>query len=138
MIVVNTQVIVYHFLPGQFTELTNELFLKDPQWLTSHLWRYEFRNVIAEYIRKKLVSSINAIRIAEEAELFFLNREISAQPAKVVELIERSKCTAYDLEFVAIAEEIGAPLITTDKEILKAFPKISYSIKDYLREKDPT
>ena len=132
MITVDTQIVVYHFLPGENSELTEKLLLLDSDWFTSPLWRYEFRNVLAQYLRRNLVSAENAIRIAESAEAFLKSKEIQIPPTKVVELINKTRCTAYDLEFVAVAEELGTKLVTTDKEILKEFPKVASSIKDYL------
>ena len=125
MIAVDTQIIVYQFLPGENSELTEKLLLLDSDWFSSPLWRYEFRNVLAQYLRRKLVTSESAIRIAESAETFMKNKEIQIPPTKVVELINRTRCTAYDLEFVAVAEELGTKLITTDKEILKEFPNVA-------------
>jgi len=134
MIAVDTQIVAYHFLPAENSELTEKLLLLDSDWFTSPLWRYEFRNVLALYLRRKLVSSESAIRIAESAETFIKNKEIKIPPTKVVELINRTRCTAYDVEFVAVAEELGTRLITTDKEILKEFPKLAISIKDFIKE----
>jgi predicted nucleic acid-binding protein len=131
MIAVDTPIIVYHFLPGEKTKHTENLLKRDSNWITSPLWKYEFRNVLAGFIRKDLVSFIDAIAISEEAEQFFLHREVQIPPAKIVDLINRSPCTGYDLEFVAVAIEMGTKLVTNDKEILKHFPEISISINCY-------
>ena len=39
---------------------------------------------------------------------------------------------AYDCEFVALADDLRLPLITTDKKILSEFPSVALSIADYL------
>ncbi|MFP4307942.1 MAG: hypothetical protein ACLFQQ_12070 [Desulfococcaceae bacterium] len=40
----------------------------------------------------------------------------------VLNLVQQSKCSAYDCEFVALAQNLKLPLITMDKQILKEFP----------------
>lgn len=131
MIAVDTQIIVYHFLPGEKSELTENLLRKDSNWITSPLWKYEFRNVLAGFLRKRLLSSIDAIRISEEAELFFNNREVHTSPAKIVELIEKYPCTGYDLEFLAVAQEMGTKLVTNDKEIIRYIPEVAVSLDEF-------
>ena len=123
MIAVDTQVIVYHYLPGEKSELTENLLRSDADWITSPLWKFEFRNVMAGFMRRKLVEAIDAIRIAEEAESFFKNREVLVPPAKIVDLIKDSPCTGYDLEFLAVAQEMGTRLVTNDSELLKHCPE---------------
>jgi predicted nucleic acid-binding protein len=45
----------------------------------------------------------------------------------VLELASRSGCSAYDCEFVALAQDLEVPLVTNDRQILKAFPTIAIS-----------
>lgn len=34
-------------------------------------------------------------------------------------------CTAYDCEFVALSQRLGVPLVTLDRALLKAFPRLA-------------
>ena len=45
--------------------------------------------------------------------------------ARVVELVRRSSCSAYDCGFVALAEEHRAPLVTSDARVLRGFPDMA-------------
>jgi predicted nucleic acid-binding protein len=48
---------------------------------------------------------------------------------RVLELVTRSKCSAYGCEFVALAQDLNLPLITTDNQILTSFPQLAVSLK---------
>lgn len=43
-----------------------------------------------------------------------------------------SACSAYDCEFVALAEDIEVRLVTVDKQILSQFPDVAISLDGYL------
>jgi predicted nucleic acid-binding protein len=50
----------------------------------------------------------------------------------VLDLVSQSKCSAYDCEFVALANLLGTVLVTEDKPLLKAFPKVCRSLAEAL------
>jgi predicted nucleic acid-binding protein len=131
MIVVDTNVIAYLFLPGANTEKARSAFLKDPEWAAPLLWRSEFRNVLALYLRKKQLSQAEALGLATEAEKLMHGREYQVSSHSVLGLAAVSKCSAYDCEFVALAEHLRLPLVTSDSGLLKAFPKIAVSLGEF-------
>jgi predicted nucleic acid-binding protein len=51
---------------------------------------------------------------------------------EVLRLASASGCTAYDCEFVALALALEAPLVTSDRELLAAFPAVARSPRDHL------
>ena len=46
MIVVDTNILAYLYLPGDFTERAEALLAKDADWVAPTLWRSEFRNIL--------------------------------------------------------------------------------------------
>lgn len=125
MIVVDTSIISYLYLPTEHTERAERLLQQDPDWVAPILWRSELRNVLAHYLRKKLLTFDAAFTIQTEAEALFAEREYEPDSYEVLRLAEGSDCSAYDCEFVALAKRLGAQLVTMDNKILKAFPDVA-------------
>ena len=122
MIVADTNVISYLLLPTPHTEAAERLFQSDPDWCAPMLWRSELRNVLALYLRKGLLRLEQALAVQERAENLLRGKEYQVTSAMVLTLAKQSGCSAYDCEFVALARDLDAPLVTADKALLKAFP----------------
>jgi hypothetical protein len=43
----------------------------------------------------------------------------------VLQLVAFSRCSAYDCEFVAAAQQLQVPLITADRALIAAFPAVA-------------
>jgi predicted nucleic acid-binding protein len=135
MIVVDTNVIAYLLMPGKETASAEKLLKKDSIWLTPRLWRSEFRNVLVQYLRLSYLTLSQALQIMLKAEQLMKGREYEVNSAQVLENSFNSSCSAYDSEFITLARELGLPLITTDKKILKYFPNEALSIKEFINRK---
>ncbi len=104
MIVVDTNVIAYLWLPGARTAAAERLLKKDSDWNAPLLWRSEFRNVLAGCLRRGDVKLETALQIANGAEGQMRGREFSVPSAQVLARVEESACSAYDCEFVVLAQ----------------------------------
>jgi predicted nucleic acid-binding protein len=123
VIVVDTNVLAYLHLPGEHTASAEALLERDPQWAAPLLWRSEFRNILAGYLRRKTLTFEAAAALQAEAESLLEGNEHEVDSRLVLELVRDSDCSAYDCEFVALAVSLGASLATMDARLLKAFPK---------------
>jgi predicted nucleic acid-binding protein len=132
LIAVDTKIISYLFIKGEFTALSEKTFQKDHHWVAPFLWRSEFRNVLAACFRKGLLTFNDALQIVDQAEWLMRGNEFSLTSASVLRLVTQSDCSAYDCEFVALARELRIPLITMDKKILKAFPEAVMRPEDFI------
>lgn len=132
MIVADTNLIVYLFITGDQTTLAQKALAKDPHWIVPPLWQSEFRNVLAAYIRRGMMLS-RAKRLMSDALQTLEKREILPPYEKVLDLIAESNCTAYDCEFVALARELGVPLVTADKQLLRQFPDWAISLEGFVK-----
>lgn len=106
---------------------------RDPHWAAPVLWRSEFRNVLAFYVRRGSLLTGDAMRIWENAECLLKQREHEVATTDVLRLATTSNCSAYDCEFVALAQALDVPLVTSDAAILKAFPSVAVSLGTYAR-----
>jgi predicted nucleic acid-binding protein len=122
LIVVDTNVLAYLLLPGPKTSLAEALLLDHPQWAAPPLWRSEWRNVLATYLRRDLLNLPAALALMEKAEAILSAHEQPVSSEQVLALASSSRCSAYDCEFVAAAQQLGVPLVTEDQKILAAFP----------------
>ncbi|QIM54363.1 type II toxin-antitoxin system VapC family toxin [Hydrogenophaga crocea] len=121
MIVVDTNVIAYLYLPGPYTAAAEGLLLTDGDWAAPVLWRSELRNILSTYLRKSLLALEDAYRIQREAEALMADREYEVDSLDVLQLAQSSGCSAYDCEFVVLARRLGTALITQDAKLRQAF-----------------
>lgn len=128
MIVVDSNVLAYLYLPGGFTADTERLLEEDPDWAAPVLWRSEFRNILAGYVRRKALTFEQACSVQAEAESLMAGSEFEVDSRAVLELVRDSDCSAYDCEFVALAMKLDTKLVTEDKKLLRAFPTRAVAI----------
>ena len=122
MIVVDTNVVAYLFLPGDKTASAELLLEQHPDWAAPVLWRSEFRNVLAGFLRRKSITFEQACSLQSEAESLLAGAEFEVDSGAVLELVRDSDCSAYDCEFIALAIKLNTQLVTVDKKLLRAFP----------------
>lgn len=127
MIVVDTNLIGYLYLEGEHSLLAEQAWLKDAEWVAPVLWRSEFRNVLALYLRRQWLTLEECQQIMAEALSLMEEHEYEVDSNRVLRLVGQSDCSAYDCEFVALAQELGTPLVTVDRQILKDFPDVAVS-----------
>ena len=132
MIVADTNLIAYLMLAGDQTPGAQAVFRHDPEWTAPLVWRSEFRNVLALYLRQGHLTLTDAQQYMEEAETLMQAGEYQVVSAPVLALAEATGLSAYDSEFVHLAKELVVPLVTADKAVLKACPEIAVSMKKFV------
>jgi predicted nucleic acid-binding protein len=125
VIVVDTNVVAYLLLPGPQTALAEELLIQQPEWAAPPLWRSEWRNVLAGYLRRGTLDLDQALALQQQAELLVIRHEEPVSSRAVLQLVASSRCSAYDCEFVAAAQQLGVPLVTADRALWAAFPDVA-------------
>jgi len=128
MIVVDTNVLAYLYLPGQYTARAEALMQREPEWAAPVLWRSEFRNILSSYMRQRVLNFEQACDLQAEAEDLMAGAEFEVDSPRVLELVRDSDCSAYDCEFVALAMKLGTRLHTMDRKLLRAFPEYATAL----------
>ena len=134
MIVVDTNVICYRWISSPHNAAAEAALAKDPHWIAPFLWRSEFRNIVALTIRRNTVTIDTALEIVRRAEASLEHNEFAVSSDAILQLVARSNCTAYDCEFVALAQAEGVQLVTADRQILHEFPEVAISLNKFVRD----
>ena len=128
MIVVDANVVAYLYLPGEYTAAAEALLQRDHEWAVPVLWRSEFRNILAGYLRRKILTFAQVCSLQNEAEDLLAGSEFAVDSEAVLNLVRDSDCSAYDCEYIALAIQLDTQLFTGDKKVLKAFPKLAVAL----------
>jgi predicted nucleic acid-binding protein len=131
MIVVDTNIIGYLFLSSDRSQSAESALQKDIEWAAPILWRSEFRSILTLYIRKNILKLEQAQIIMNNALKLLKGREYQVPSSEVLRLASESKCSAYDCEFIAVANDLKVPLVTVDKQLLSEFPSVAISLSDF-------
>ena len=133
MIVVDSNVIAYCWIHGERTALAHRLRRLDPDWHAPVLWRSELRNILAGYRRDGSLDGGQVRRVMSAAEAGLGGREHHLPSDRVFAVLERSRLSAYDSEFVALAEILDVRLVTEDRAILAACADRAFSLESALQ-----
>ena len=132
MIVADVNLVAYLILGGPERALAQRVLERDPVWAAPLLWRSEFRNVLATFMRQRGLSASDAWRAHELADQLLIGQEFAVPGERVLALVEASTCSAYDCEYVALADELAVPLVTADRQVLRAFADRAVSPKEFV------
>lgn len=130
MIVVDSNVIAYCWIRGERTAMAHRLRLLQPEWHAPVLWRSELRSILTGYRRDGSLDATHARRIMAAAEAGLAGREHHLPSERVFQVTEASRLSAYDAEFVALAEILGVDLVTEDRAVLTAYPDRARSLAE--------
>jgi len=130
VIVVDTNVIAYLWIPGPRNAAASALLSRDDGWVAPPLWRSELRNVLATLLRAGQLTLEKAASVAALAEEQMESSEVGVASRAVLELASSSGCSAYDCEFVALARSLEIRLVTADRRLVKAFPGVAMLLED--------
>jgi len=133
VIVSDTNLLVGLYLPSAGTGIAEQVLNKDSTWSVPLLWRSEFRNVLATGMRTGRLGFDLALEVLVVASNLVRDNEYAIPDDLVLELAAASGCSAYDCEFVALAEGLNVLLVTSDRQVLKAFPDRAVAPEFYLK-----
>lgn len=131
MIVVDTDVIAAFWIRGDRTAAARRARKRDGDWIVPPLWRSEFRSVLRQYLVGGHITVSQALWFAEKAEADLRACERAVQTPSVLKLVEQTRHSAYDCEYVALAEAEGVRLVTGDRAVARLFPGTAVRLEDF-------
>lgn len=129
MIVADANVIAYLLIEGEHTAQAQAVLRRDPVWVAPPLWQSEFRNVLTLYLRRGVLTLPDALALYRDAETLMRTMPVDAED--ILRLVVASTRSAYDCEYVALAEALGVRLVTNDGGVLRDFPQIAVSMEKF-------
>ncbi len=77
------------------------------------------------------MSLADALATFGEAEALIAEPDSTVDTAKVLALAAASGASAYDCEFVALAQDLGVPLVTADRRLAERFPAVAVELQRF-------
>lgn len=132
MIVVDTPIIAYMTFETRHSGVVNLLHQKNSVWEAPSLWKSEFLNILALYLRKGLIDQQESLNALNFAERLIGCREYRIPATGIVDALVGSTCSSYNCEFIVLAEKLGTKLVTFDKKLVQEFPNTALTPQAYL------
>jgi predicted nucleic acid-binding protein len=132
MIVADSNLIAYLLIPGDRNQVSEEVLRRDSHWAVPLLWRSEFRNILTLYMRHEGMVVEQAKITMSKAERLLSDREYAVNSEAVLDFVKKTTLSAYDAEFVVLAEHFDTKVVTTDSKLLKEVPGRAVSPEGFL------
>ena len=131
MIVADTNLISYLLIEGDQTRLARQVWVRDPEWAMPPLWRSEFLNVLAVSHKIGALNEDQAFFLWRTSSVYLDTTEVEPDGEQVLEIAMNSGISAYDAHFVAVAKELGVPLVTADRRLLERCKDVAIGIASF-------
>jgi len=132
MLLVDTNVVAYLLIEGDYTEAAQELHTRDSDWRSEAFLLVEFTNVLVSSIARKRMTVSMAEDFLEKVFSLFDGKLGRIPHASVLAIATRHRVSAYDARFLSLADQLGSRLITEDARLRAAAPALTQSLAEAL------
>lgn len=132
MIVVDVNVIAYLLIQGDKTASAQQVYRNEPEWHVPTLWRHEFLNVLATFVRHGGGGITDAEVLWQRGLSSLSSHEHSVDMVDALHLATQHGISAYDAQYISLANALGTPCITEDQRLQKVFPNTAYSMAQFI------
>lgn len=129
MIVVDVNVVAYCFIDGERTVAARTLRTLDPDWRVPDLWRHEFLNILATWSRQGGATVAEAQEIWRRTVQLMGPSELPVDMARALALACEHNISAYDAQYIALAQQLQTVCITEDRRLLRMFPDFTRTMQ---------
>lgn len=133
MIVSDNTLLCHFFLRSDLENLARQVRERDGDWIVPHLWRSEFANAVVKAywacpdpLELYYQAWDSACAVMEPCE-----RPVDFH--EVVRLGSENHISAYDAQYVYLAQKFGIPLVTEDGKLHRRFPTVAMSMDKFLK-----
>lgn len=133
MIVADGNLIVYRHVAGPLTPLPNAARGKDSDWRTAALWRCEMTSAVVKMIRGAVLEESDALAAMAAADAEMADRETSVPQDRAMRVALRYGISAYDAQYIALAEMLGGPCVSADAALIKKTLGLSVLLADFVK-----
>ncbi len=133
MIVVDTNLVAYLLIRSEHTERARRVWAIDRDWILPPLWRHELLSVLSSAVRAgtPLDSARSVWHLAIE---MMAPREHEVNMLRALELSRDLEISAYDAQFLALAEGLDLRLVTGDRRLRRAAGDRAMGMREFCRE----
>ncbi len=132
MLLVDTNIVAYLLIDGDFTEAAQRLRKSDPDWRSEAFLMIEFTNVLAASIAGRRMTLPLAEDFLSKANALLESKLTRVADAAALAIAVRFRVSAYDARFLALADQLGHRLVTEDAKLRKAAPALTQSVSEAL------
>jgi len=132
VLLVDTNIVVYLLIEGDYTAAAQELRRRDPDWRSEAFLLVEFTNVVAASVAAKRMNLALAQQFLVEAGSLLTGKLARIPHPAVLATAAQYHISAYDARFLTLAEQLGMPLVTEDEKLRAAAPALTQSLAEAL------
>jgi len=132
MIVVDVNIVAYLLIEGEKTDLARAFWERENDWHLPQLWIHEFLNLLATSERAGHLKLTRCLEVLGAAWTLFDSKTHLVDPRETLRVASRYRLTAYDAQYVALAQSMQTLLISEDGKLRRAVPGCVRSMRSFL------
>jgi predicted nucleic acid-binding protein len=132
VLIVDTNVVAYLLIDGDYTIDARSLHRRDGDWRSEAFIMVEFTNLLTASIAARRMDLVLAQRFLADATSLLHGKLASIPHDSVLSLAVQYRITAYDARFLAVAQQLGVRLVTEDTKLRAAAPALTQSLTEAL------
>ncbi len=137
MIVVDANIVFALVADDSVTSIARATQAQDADWVVPSLWQSEVLNALLNGVKAGHLTMEASLLAIERADALLRERIRTCEAATILQTAHACRLTAYDATYVVLARSLGVPLITEDKQILRACPDVARSMRQFLSPPEP-
>jgi predicted nucleic acid-binding protein len=131
VIVADASVVTFLFLEGELSGIVRELYTTDPEWVTPPILNHEMLNILAAVGSAE--GNVQGMEeLWREARGVLGSRQQIPDPQRSLRLAIELGISGYQAQYLALADQLKLPLLTTDALLLDLLPKKTCRPEVYL------